>query len=437
VSRQTPRGLLTIPIALTMVLAAAGCGGGGDSTGGPSGPDPGVSAVSGPGGAGEQSVTDYVEYTGGKAGKADGSLPPVSIGWVNQQGGQVEIGRFATNGAELAVKYANAELGGVGGHPVQLRTCFIASAEEEGTTCGQRLVADTNVSVILEGGVAIGTQSLYSTIGGAKPVIAGVAVTPVDAAQPNAVVLFGDATHVLGPFGTYAKDVLKAKTAALVYPNEPGIIEGAKAIQEGLRAAGVQVKAVGYSSTQTDLIGPLTSAGAQTADMVIPYSSAAGCVNLAKGLQQLRITDAKKILSAPLCLNGQVMAGLGDFPIWTFAIASSLYGDTTDPGMPAYTKVTKTYGTPETAPDPWNIVSFSQMLTTIKFLNEIGYDNITPQAVLAKAKAFKGPLALGAPQLQCGKYADAPAVCNDQTQFFNYAGKGQFTKVAGWLRPPA
>src|ERR671930_625222 len=337
-----------------MVLAAAGCGGGGDSTAAPGGAASGGTAVSGVGGAGAQSVTDYVEYTGGKAGKADGSLPPVSIGWVNQQGGQVEIGRFATNGAELAIKYANAELGGVGGHPVELKTCFIASAEEEGTTCGQKLVADNNVSVILEGGVAIGTQSLYSTIGGAKPVIAGVAVTPVDAVRPNAAILFGDATHVLGPFGTYAK-----------------------------------------------------------------------------GLRQLRITDAKKIVSAPLCLNGQVRAGLGDFPIWTYAIASSLFGDTTDPGMPAYTKVTQTYGTPDAAPDPWNIVAFAQVMTTIRFLNEIGYGNITPQAVLAKAKEFKGPLALGAPQLQCGKYPDAPAVCNDQTQFFNYAGNGKFAKVAG------
>ncbi len=406
-SRHTPSRLLGIPIALAMVLAVAGCGGGGDSTTAPSGAAPGVSAVPGVGGAGAQSVTDYVEYTGGKAGKADESLPPVYIGWVNQQGGQVEIGRFATNGAELAIKYANAELGGVGGHPIQLKTCFIASAEEEGTTCGQKLVADNNVSVILEGGVAIGTQSLYSTIGGAKPVITGVAVTPVDAVQPNAVILFGDATHVLGPFGTYAKDVLKAKTAALVYPNVAGIIEGAKAISDGLKAAGVQVKMVGYSAAQTDLIGPLTSAGAQTADM------------------------------APLCLNGQVRAGLGDFPIWTFAIASSLFGDTTDPGMPAYTKVTQTYGTPDAAPDPWNIVAFAQAMTTIKFLNEIGYGNITPQAVLAKAKEFKGPLALGAPQLQCGKYADARAVCNDQTQFFNYAGNGKFTKVAGWLRPSA
>jgi branched-chain amino acid transport system substrate-binding protein len=435
VSRHTRSGLLPIPIALTVVLALAGCGGG--STGTTNTPGAGVSPVSGVGGNGADSVTDYVKYTGGKAGKADQSLPAVSIGWINQQGGQVEIGHYATSGAELAIKYANAELGGVGGHPVQLKTCFIASAEEEGTTCGQKLVADKDVSVIAEGGVAIGNQALYSTIGGAKPVIVGVAATPVDAVQPNSVILFGDVTHILGSFGTYATTVLHAKTAALVYPNVSGIIEGAKAISDGLKAAGVQVKSVGYSASQTDLIGPLTSAGAQTADMVIPYSNAAGCVNLAKGLQQLRITDAKKIVSAPLCLNGQVLAGLGDFPIWTYAIASSLFGDATDPGMPQYTKVTQTYGTPDAAPDPWNIVAFAQVLTTIKFLNQVGYNNINPQAILAAGKAFKGPLALGAPQLQCGKYTDAPAVCNDQAQFFNYAGKHNFIKVAGWLRPPA
>ena len=62
--------------------------------------------------------------------------------------------------------------------------------------------------------------------------IVGVAVTPIDAAQKNAVILFGDVTHVLGPFGTYAKDVLHAKTAALVYPNIAGITEGADRDQD-------------------------------------------------------------------------------------------------------------------------------------------------------------------------------------------------------------
>jgi branched-chain amino acid transport system substrate-binding protein len=300
------------------------------------------------------------------------------------------------------------------------------------------MAAAKQVSVIDLGGVAIGVQSFYSTIGTSKPVINGVAATPIDAVQKNAVILFGDVTHVLGPFGSYARDVLHAKTAALVYPNVAGITQGAAAIQAGLKAAGVKVKAIGYSESQTDLVGPLISAGAQTAGMVIPYSDSKGCVNLANGLKQLHVTDAKKIVSAPLCLNGQVAAGLGgDYPLWTYAIASSLFGDPTDPGMPAYEKVAKTYSTPANAPDPWNIVAFSQILTTVRFMNQLGYGKITPQAMLAKAKAFTGPVALGAPALACGKNPSAPAVCNDRAQFFLYKGKHVFVKVASWLRPPS
>jgi branched-chain amino acid transport system substrate-binding protein len=440
VGSQARRGLLGMAAVAAAVLAAAGCGSGTSSTSSStsSSGSSSANAAQGPGGAGSKSVTNYLTYTDGKAGKADSSLPPVYIGWINQQGGQQTIGPLATAGAQMAVKYINAELGGVGGHPVALKTCFITSAEEEGTTCGQQMAAAKQVSVIDLGGVAIGVQSFYSTIGTSKPVIDGVAATPIDAVQKNAVILFGDVTHVLGPFGTYAKDVLHAKTAALVYPNIAGITQGAAAIKAGLKAAGVTVKAVGYSESQTDLIGPLTSAGAQTADMVIPYSDSTGCVNLANGLKQLGITDAKKIVSAPLCLNGQVAAGLGgDFPIWTYAIASSLYGDPTDPGMPAYMKVAKKYSTPADAPDPWNIVAFSQILTTVRFMNELGYGKITPKAMLAKAKAFTGPVALGAPELACGKNPAAPAVCNDRTQFFLYKGKHEFVKVASWLQPPS
>jgi branched-chain amino acid transport system substrate-binding protein len=402
-----------------------------------------VPASPGTGGQGAQSVTNYLSYVGGTAGPANKSLPPVYIGFVNQQGGPTAVGLLATAGAQMAVKYANAELGGVDGHPIQLVTCFIASAEEEGTVCAQKFLANKNVDVINLGGVAIGVQSFYSTLGGVKPVIDGVAATPIDAVQPNTVILFGDVTHILPPFGTYARDVLHAKTAALVYPSDnAGIATGAAAIKAGLVAAGIAVKAVGYPESQTDLTSVLTAAGAQTADMVIPYSDAAGCVNLAKSLKTLGITDPKKIVSAPLCLNGQVIAGLGDFPHWTYAIASSLYGDPSDPGMPAYMAVAAKYSTPADAPDPWNIVNFGQMLTTIKILNEVGYANLSPSAIQAKAKAFTGPQALGAPALACGKYASAPGVCNDRIQFFTYtggvtSGKPQWTKAAGWLQPPS
>lgn len=81
------------------------------------------------------------------------------------------------------------------------------------------------------------------------------------------------------------------------------------------------------------------------------------------------------------------------------------------------------------------IVSFGVVMSTAKLLNEVGPD-ATSDDILKAARAFKGPVVLGAPELACGKYPDAPAICNDRAQFFTYAGKGKFDKAAGWLSQP-
>jgi branched-chain amino acid transport system substrate-binding protein len=432
-------GIAALAVAL---LAAAGCSSSSSSSSSTTTPATSAAAAPSPsgttGGLGAQSVTNYLTYTGGKSGSANSSLTPVTVGFVNQQGGPVAIGLHATDGAEMAVKYINAQLGGVDGHPVQLDTCFIASAEEEGTGCAQKFLANKNVHVVAMGGVVIGVQSFYSTLGGALPVVGGVAALSIDGQQKNTAVLFGDATSVLGPIGTYAKNNLHAKTGVILYPDDSTDTPGALADEAALKAAGISVKMGPYPPSSTDLTGVLASTGAASADIVIPNVDAGACVNMAKALLQQGITDAKKIVSPPLCLNGQVAAGLGgDFPKWTYLIASSLYGDTTDPGMIEYMKLAQTYSTPANAPDPWNIVDFGEMMTVDKILNQVGYANLSPTAILSAVKAFKGPQALGAPELECGYDSSAPGVCNNRSQFFEYAGKNMWIKEAGWLQPPA
>jgi branched-chain amino acid transport system substrate-binding protein len=391
------------------------------------------SATTGSASAGT-SVTNYLSYVGGKAGAASSSLAPVTIGYVNEQGDANPPGPLSTVGAQMAVTYINDELGGVDGHPLKLDTCF-TTTEQQGTTCADQMLA-AKVPMIATGGVAVGAQSFFSTINGQVPVIDGVAVTPFDAVAKNTFILFGDSTHVLGPIGQYAQQI-GAKTATVVYPENPGIIPGAEAIQAGLKAAGVTVSMEGYPETATALTQYLVAGHATSADMVVPYADAASCVNLAKALTALNITNPKKIVSAPLCLSGTVIKGLGDFPKWTYSIASSNYGDPTDPGMPAYEAVTKKYTTPGDAVDPWVIVNFGEILTVDKLLNQIGYANISGSTIESAAQAFKGPQALGAPSLDCGEFSSAPAVCNDRAQFFEYQGKNVFTKVAGWLQPVA
>ena len=436
-------GIAAIAVA---TLAAAGCSSSSSSSSSAASPATSAAApastaaapsASGSGGGlGAQSVTDYLSYTGGKSGPANSSLAPVTIGFVNQQGGPQVIGQHATDGAEMAVNYINKELGGVDGHPVKLDTCFIASAEEEGNGCAQKFLANKSIDVIAMGAVVIGDQSFYTTLGGKLPVIGGVAPLRIDGQQKNTAVLFGDATSVLGPFGTYGQDVLHAKTAAVLYPNTASATPGALATQAALKAAGISVKMGPYPANATDLTGVLASTGAATADMVIPAVAAPDCVNIEKAFTQQGITDPKKIVAAPLCLNGQVAAGLGgDFPKWTYLIASSLFGDTTDPGMIEYMKLAQTYSTPANAPDPWNIVDFGQLMTIDKVLNQVGYANLSPTAIQSAVQAFKGPQALGAPALECGYNPAAPGVCNNRSQFFEYAGKNKWVKTAGWTQP--
>jgi branched-chain amino acid transport system substrate-binding protein len=380
-------------------------------------------------------VTNYAAFVGTKPGKANPKLKPVVIGMVNLQGGQVQVGPLWTPAIETTIRFANAELRGADGHPIILKKCFIKSAEEEGTRCGQQMANDKRVSVVLWGGVVIGNQSFYSAVK-PKPVVGGVIVSPIDERYKQGFGLFGSGTSVLSPYGTFAKQVLKARTASVVYPTIPGIAENGIAIVAAMGRAGIRTTSVAYDPNTTDLVGPITAAGGQNADVFVLQDVASGCVNMAKALSQLRLTS--KVLTNPLCLDPRVAEGLGgDYPKWTWAIASSLGFDLSDKGVPPFLKVFKKYAKdPKITADPWTPVAFGQALTLIQWLNKIGYRNITPAAIVKQAKLERGPVPLGAPTVKCGKYPRIPAACNDQTQFFEYQGQGKFKRVSGWLRPP-
>ena len=381
-------------------------------------------------------VTNYVTYTGGKPGKANARLSPVVIGAINTQGGQVLVGPGWTNGIRTAVQYVNRYLGGVQGHPLVVSYCFTTSAEEEGTKCGQKFANDKRIKVVEFGAVAVGNQSFYAALGNNKPTVGGVELLPVDAARKNGFALFGTNDSVLGPWGTFGKNVLKAKTAAVVYMQVPGIDYGAQVEKASLESAGIKTTMVGFAANATDLTGPLTAAGAQNADMIVPQTPANGCVAVAKALAQLGKSKTP-VVSNPLCLSPDVAAGLGgDLAKWDYGIASSLGFDVSDPAVPPFLKGLKAVGQPKLAADAWVIVAWGQILTTVKLMNQIGVRKVTSANFTRAIRAFKGPQALGAPSLNCGKYPAEPAACNDQTQFFQYLGAGKFKRLTGFLRPP-
>jgi len=79
----------------------------------------------------EGKVTDFAGYVGG-SGAADSSKSPVKIGYFNQQGGSIEVTHTNVDGINAAVKYVNEEAGGIGGHPLEVVTCYVANTEDVG-----------------------------------------------------------------------------------------------------------------------------------------------------------------------------------------------------------------------------------------------------------------------------------------------------------------
>jgi branched-chain amino acid transport system substrate-binding protein len=433
----SPGGRLPLAVGVAAVLAVAACS---DSPTAPAASGTAPSASAGPSAGGvapEKPITDYLQYVGGTAGAADPAAAPIVIGWVNVEGGPIGSTPEATRGAQAAVAYVNEKLGGIGGRPLELKVCAITTAEEEGRTCGQQMLDDASVQAVAFGNVFLGDTSYNSVLAGRKPLVVGVATGPSVATTANAFVLFGDLTHVFAPWGTYARDSLKARTAALVHTNAPGDTAAAAAVRRGLESAGITVTAVAFDAQATDLLGPVTAAGAQAADVIVPIAQGQGCVGIAKALVQLGNT--KPVAATPVCLTADVAQGNGgDLPQWTYGIAQTLPSDASAPDAKAYHDASAAAGlSSQDAGQVFAALAWSEILTYAKVLNELGPDKVTPDAVAARLKAFAGPVVMGAPEVRCGQFHDAPAVCNSLATFYAYRGKGSFAQVAGWLRPPA
>ncbi|MEU1517526.1 ABC transporter substrate-binding protein [Streptomyces sp. NPDC005811] len=433
-SRIDRRWLAPVVGAVLLTSACAGASDNGNSAS--SGASNPVATGAAKGDAVEKGVTDYLTYVGGKAGAADKSASPVTIGWVNVEG-TANGAPEATKGAQAAVDYVNKELGGIGGHPLALQVCKIASAEEEGQRCGQEMLNDSAVSAVAFGNVFVGDQSFNSVLKGKKPVLVSVATGPSVPTAKDTSIIFGDLSHVWGPWGSYGRDVLHAKTAAILHTNTPPDKIAAEAARKAMESAGIKVKSVGFDAQATDLLGPVTAAGGQTADMIVPISAGQGCVGIAKALKQLGST--KPVVSTPVCLSPDVAQGLGgDLPAWTYGVAQTLPADSTAPDVQAYVKASSGAGLDKADQTKvWAATSWSTVLAYAKVMNEVGADKITPATVSAQLAKFQGPVVMGAPKVECGKYSDSPAVCNDQARFYQYKGKGVFTSLTGWLRPPA
>lgn len=421
-------------ITLSLV-ALAGCGGGDDGDSESSADPPASSSAPAESAENEAALA----YTGGTEGAADDSLEPVVIGFVTQDGG---IPGFPETipGAEAAVDYVNNELGGIGGHPLELRTCLIVSSEEEGQKCGQQMANDPDVRAVLTGQMIVGNASLYETIGDSKPVL-GTPTVPADYDVDNNFNLLGAGFTGLPAMAIYAATTLKAEKVAMVYADEPGGQAAAALVEQFMNDYGVELTKVPVPTTTTDVIGAITATDAASADVFLAVFTAPLCIQTAKAMDQLKLDVP--VVSTVLCMDQAVSEALGDIPPWTFGVDSeSPFLPEASPEVATYVSKLRQY-----AGDDANIAgfapnTFAKVLTLAKVINDLGVEGATPAAVTRAVRSFTGPMWMGGPKVKCGVIPDMRSICNTGARVYSYDGDGGWSDATdgAWIdiaNPPA
>jgi branched-chain amino acid transport system substrate-binding protein len=425
---------MLLALACLGALVLAACGDDDDSASSSGG------ATTQEGGSGKcGTMENFVDYVCGKPGAADDSKPPVKVGWVNNQDGSiVSLGPQATDAAQFAVDWVNKYASGIGGRKLELVKCYVKNSEEEGKACADQFLADKDIHLISYGAVGPGANTINAAIkSSGVPVIEGFALNASDTQSQQHFILFTASPFDYYAWGTLGRDIMKAKKAAMVYPQGTGFQVSAKAAETAIKEVGISIKSVGYDPDSTNLVGALVASGAQSADMVVNVGGTPStCVAIDKGLKQLKVSAEKVVGDFSCALESEKEAYGGDIPKWIFGQAQSGDGLTDSAVGKQYLAALKAFGHEKDRPDVWYSGMFGTLLTIAQTLNKVGPDNISPETIKAEIKKWRGPLLLGQPEPYCGKYPSAPANCGGGDRFFRYEGEDKWSPLSEWSDVP-
>ena len=382
-----------------------------------------------------------IKYTGGKPQAATGT--PYKIGYVNQD----SLFPEATIGVNAAVAYANAELNGADGHPIQVVACQVSTAAD-GATCGAQMANDDSIKLVLTGTLLNGNTELYNALNGKKAVIVGNGVTPADFTTTAGEAFVAGAPGVLAGMAKFAVSQFHPKTVAiLANDNDAGKAGVAVIMKPIFDKAGVTVKDVYVANEASgpDVTSAMSAVGRRQGRRLLVDPHAAELHQHVRRDQGPR-RERRRVVTTGLCFGTPMTDHLKDagdsgaYPDgWYFGgYGYSYFLPSTTPGMAesgmnTYLAKVHQYGKPAPGAKTLEYSGFAgpmfgNVLTGIKFINELGAANATVSALDAKIRGFKGPAILQVGALKCN-VPPYVSVCGVEMGIQQYKG-GKWISIA-------
>jgi branched-chain amino acid transport system substrate-binding protein len=239
---------------------------------------------------------------------ADPAAAPIVIGMINQE--DTPLGSFpeVRRGVEAGVDFVNAELGGVGGRPLELHTCITSFDPEQSANCAQEMVAQDVVALV--GGIDVtsnGSMPVLEQNG--IPQLGGIPANLVEQQSPVTFFFSGGVTGGLGAFLADTAD--KGGTSSVLAYGE---FESFQVAAEDYAAPladslGIDLELISYPLTATDFLPVLTRAAESDPDSIIVAAAGAACTPIMTTFQDLGIDAQLYLVGA--CADNEIIRAAG------------------------------------------------------------------------------------------------------------------------------
>lgn len=427
------RGLLLTALALLGLLAAA-CTEEPPATGGAT-PTAGDGTATTGGASADSVVGEFAgePWFAGTVPDApvEASGEPIKIGHINQE--DVPIGSFpeVRLGAEAAVDFINAELGGVDGRPLELVTCIANFSVEGSQACAQQMVQEGVVAVV--GGLDITSNGSIPILEqNGIPYVGGIPVNFDEMQSPVSFQFSGGSPGAMIAFATDAIDH-GAEDVAVVYAEFGPVEAAARYGIDELEKAGVTVHEVSYPIVATDMLPVLTEAGSGDPDAILMFAADAACVRSMETRRDLGITADLYMVGS--CAAPAILAEAGDAAEGLIVNIEGPLGDSDVVDGPLYQAAVARYGPDGLEAASAGTVSFRGTMNLWAAMTAVGADDLSPEAITEWLRGtVDQPSYDGYPYTCDGQQVpDLPALCSPQQVLAQVEDGALVQRSDGWV----
>jgi branched-chain amino acid transport system substrate-binding protein len=359
-----------------------------------------------------------LEFSGGKEGEADQSLPPIKIGFVNQEGQTFSFLEMKA-AAEATVDFANKYLDGIEGHPLELFKCPLTGAEAQQRCAVQMLEA--KVPVINFGLSAENPVAFTKTLGGKIPMQVALATGPATYAAENTYTYYSIPAIFFGMAKAAQQLTSESEKLSIAASNNAGGKIPTETIflpilEELEVPANDPVYFPAATVTTPEMTSTLQSGGVSTAGALVSFpAGTTECADIYNALKQLN--PDIPVINSLGCTNSTAFEeAIGQGPEGWHVWGGGPLPQVEEPEAEAFVEIMKATGQEKYIYEGWAGQEMGAMMVILKAANELGAEAVTAPALSEKFKEVKDPVFMSAPGVNCAEPWEAktePAVCGN------------------------